>query len=56
MFNKNLINDWEPDKEAVSIIKKRIITKLNLKKDYYRYKGKKQSQAFFIEMIKKADY
>jgi deoxyribonuclease (pyrimidine dimer) len=55
-FKKELLNDWKPDNEAVEIIKDRIITKLKLKKDYYRYKGKKQSQDFFIEMIIKADY
>ncbi len=54
-FNKKLINDWKADKKAFSIIKDRLIYKLNLKKDYYRYYGEKKRQEFFIKLIEKSN-
>lgn len=53
-IDKNLINDWKPlglDKE---IIKNRLIEKINLKPDYYRYYGEYKTKKFFVNMIKNA--
>ena len=51
---KSHCNNYDPDKKAISIIKKRIIEKLNKKKNFYRYHGKIKNQKFFINLIKKA--
>lgn len=53
-FDKRLVNDWEPSAQDKEIIKKRIIEKINLKPNYYRYYGEYKPQEFFIEMIKNA--
>lgn len=53
-FDDNLKKDYKPDKKAISKIKERLIYKLKLKKDFYRYYREKKNQKFFIEMIKKA--
>jgi deoxyribonuclease (pyrimidine dimer) len=55
IFNKNLINDWEATNEDKKIIKKRIIYKINLKPEYYRYYKEKKPKEFFIKMIKNAE-
>ncbi|MBT3304434.1 endonuclease V [Candidatus Woesearchaeota archaeon] len=52
-FNKKLVNDWKPVKDDVNIIKKRIITKIELKPNFYRYYGVHKSKKFFIELVKK---
>lgn len=46
--------DYNPDKKAISIIKKRLIEKLNKKKNFYRYHGQKRSQKFFVDLINSA--
>jgi deoxyribonuclease (pyrimidine dimer) len=51
-FNKELIKDWKPTQKDKEIIKKRIVEKINLKPNYYRYYGVKKSKKFFIELIK----
>lgn len=53
-FPKQLHKSYNPDRKAISIIKKRIIEKLRKKKDFYRYRGEKKSQKFFIALVKKA--
>lgn len=53
-FQEGSANDWKPDERAVSVIKKRIIEKLGLKKDYYRYYGEKRPQQFFIRLVRGA--
>ncbi|HPD82059.1 MAG TPA: pyrimidine dimer DNA glycosylase/endonuclease V [Candidatus Pacearchaeota archaeon] len=55
IFNKNLINDWEATNEDKKIIKKRLIYKINLKPEYYRYYKEKKSKKFFIDMIENAE-
>lgn len=55
LFQKNLINDWEPRDEDKKIIKERLTYKINLKPDYYRYYKEKKPKEFFIEMIKNAE-
>lgn len=52
-FPKSLQKNYNPDKKAISIIKKRIIEKLWKKKNFYRYHGEKKSQKFFIDLIGK---
>lgn len=51
---KKLINNWKPDKRDIPIIKKRLIQKLKLKSDFYRYYSKKKPLKFFISLVKKA--
>ncbi len=53
-FKKDLINNWRPDKKDKDIIKKRLIQKINLKPEFYRYKKEHKPKRFFIDMIKKA--
>lgn len=55
IFNKNLINDWEATNEDKKIIKERIIYKINLKPEYYRYYKEKKPKEFFINIIKNAE-
>ena len=54
-INKKLVNGWRPKKKDKQIIKKRLIEKINLKPDFYRYYKKKKPKSFFIKKIKKAD-
>lgn len=53
-IDNSLINDWKPAKEDKVVIKKRIIEKINLKPDYYRYYKEKKPKNFFEGMIKNA--
>lgn len=53
-FNKNLINDWLPKKNDLKIIKKRLIEKIRLKSEFYRYYRKYRKKSFLINLIKKA--
>jgi len=53
-FDKRLVKNWEPSSSDKEIIKKRIIQKINLKPDYYRYYKEKKSKDFFIGLIKNA--
>ncbi len=55
LFQKYLINDWEPRDEDKKIIKERLTYKINLKPEYYRYYKEKKPKEFFIEMIKNAE-
>jgi deoxyribonuclease (pyrimidine dimer) len=52
-FNKCLYKDWKPSIEDKKIIKKRLIEKIDLKPDFYRYKKEKRKKRFFINLIKK---
>jgi deoxyribonuclease (pyrimidine dimer) len=54
IFKKNLINDYKPNKKDIEIIKERLIWKINLKPEYYRYYKEKKPASFFIELIKNA--
>lgn len=51
-FPANLRNDWKPKPKDIKIIKSRIITKLNLKPEYYLYKSKHKNKDFFTKLIK----
>lgn len=53
-FNKKWINDWRPNSLDKKIIKKRLIEKINLKPNYYRYYKDKKPKEFFIRMIENA--
>ncbi len=52
-FDKKLIHDWKPSKESIEIIKKRLINKIELKPNFYRYYKKHRSKKFLIDLIKK---
>lgn len=51
-YPKEYKKDWKLRPKDKEIIKKRIIEKINLKPDYYRYKGKKKPKKYFINLIK----
>ena len=51
---KNLMNDWKPNPQDLQLIKKRILYKLKLKPEWYRYYGEHKSKKFFIDMTKNA--
>jgi deoxyribonuclease (pyrimidine dimer) len=53
-FDKKLINDWKPEPSDKKIIKKRLIEKINLKPNYYRYYKEKKPKEFFIKLIENA--
>lgn len=53
-FEKKLLNDWKPSKGDEKLIKKRIISKINLKPKYYRYYKRNKPKNFFIKLIKNA--
>jgi len=50
-YPKEYWNDWKPNKRDREIIKKRLIAKINLKPEYYRYYGEKKSKGFFVELV-----
>ena len=54
-FDKKLINDWKPFDSDKEIIKKRLIEKINLKPNYYRYYKEHKHKKFFLDMIKNAE-
>ena len=53
-YSKECRKDWKPNKKDKEIIKKRIITKLNLNPKYYRYYSEKKPKKFFIDLINAA--
>ena len=53
-IDKSLINDWKPSKKDKDIIKKRVIDKINLKPNYYRYYKEKKPKRVLIGKIKDA--
>jgi len=50
-FRKDLKNDWKEKEKDKDIIKKRLIEKINLKPEYYRYYGKKINKRDLIKSI-----
>ena len=50
-FPRKTLRDWKPNKNDFAIIRKRIVEKLKLKKDFYRYYGEKKPTAFFIKLL-----
>jgi len=54
-LKKEMLCDWKPSKKDKSLIKKRLIYKINLKPNFYRYYKKKKSKSFLVKMTKKAN-
>lgn len=54
-IDKKLLKNWKPFNTDKKIIKKRLIYKINLKPNYYRYYKKHKPKKFFVEMIKNAE-
>ncbi|HJX49882.1 hypothetical protein A3K73_04575 [Candidatus Pacearchaeota archaeon RBG_13_36_9] len=52
-YTKEYRKNWKPKTKDKEIIKKRLIKKINLKPDYYRYIGEKKPKKFFVNLIKK---
>ncbi len=53
-FTKEHKGNWQPNTKDFSIIKKRIINKINDKPEFYRYHSQKRGSDFFIRMIQKS--
>jgi len=52
-YPKKYRNNWKPKKKDKEIIKEKIISKINLKPNYYRYCREKKSKNFLIKLINK---
>ncbi|MFA6088925.1 MAG: pyrimidine dimer DNA glycosylase/endonuclease V [Candidatus Woesearchaeota archaeon] len=50
-FSKKNINDWKPTSLDVSIVTKRILSRIKAKFGYYRYYGTVRSYEFFRRML-----
>ena len=51
-FKKEQKKNWKPKNKDIRIIKKRIISKIKLKPDYYRYYKEKKTSKFLINLLK----
>jgi len=51
-FRKENKHDWEPCGKDLEIAKKRIISKLKSKPNYYRYYGEYKPFSFFIKLLR----
>jgi deoxyribonuclease (pyrimidine dimer) len=51
---KTFHNNWVPKKEDYEIIKERLLWKIRLKPEWYRYYGERKGLKFYEEMIKYA--
>ncbi|MBU1111878.1 MAG: pyrimidine dimer DNA glycosylase/endonuclease V [archaeon] len=54
-FRKNLCNDWKPKKKDYYIIQKRLIDKIKLKPNYYKYYGKIKPITFYKKILKRIE-
>lgn len=50
-FGKEYFSFWEPKKKDFDLIKKRIVEKINLRPDFYRYCGEKKEAGFFVDLL-----
>ena len=53
-IKKDLMNNWSPNPQDLQIIKKRLIYKIKLKPDWYRYYGEYKPEKFFVDMARNA--
>lgn len=53
-FKRQNKNDWRPKKEDLKTIKKRLIEKIKLKPEFYRYYGKYKPANFFIKLTNRS--
>jgi hypothetical protein len=53
-IDKKILKDWGPTKKDKDIIKKRLIQRIKLKPNYYRYYKEKKPSWFLINLIKQA--
>jgi deoxyribonuclease (pyrimidine dimer) len=53
-FPLSLHNNWKPDAKAIKAIKERIIAKLRMKPQYYRYHSKTQPIELLVHMVQEA--
>ena len=51
-FKKELVKDWRASSDDRKIIKMRLIEKLSLKPEFYRYYSEYKSKKFFIELLR----
>jgi deoxyribonuclease (pyrimidine dimer) len=52
LFRNENKENWKPNKEDINIITRRIISKLQLKPEFYRYYREHKSADFFISLLK----
>ena len=53
-FDKRLLNNWKSNSSDKNIIKKRLIEKINIKPEYYRYYKENKPKKFFTNLIENA--
>jgi len=51
-FKNSQKKNWKPKEKDFKIIKERIISKIKLKPNYYRYYKEKRSQKFLLNLLK----
>lgn len=51
-FDKKFLGNWKPNKRDFEIITQRILEKIKLKPEWYRYYGENKSLKFFKELMK----
>ncbi|MFH1802257.1 MAG: pyrimidine dimer DNA glycosylase/endonuclease V [archaeon] len=52
-FGREFRDSWKPVKRDFEIIKKRLVEKIRMKPEFYRYYGEKKGRGFFIGLIRK---
>jgi len=53
-FKKTALKDWKPNIKDKKLIKKRIIERINLKPEFYKYYKKPRTKSFLVSLIKKS--
>jgi len=51
-FGKNHLNDWKAQKKDFLVIEKRLIERIKLKPEFYRYYGEYKGEKFLIKLVK----
>ncbi len=52
-FDKRLLKNWNPGKDDLKIIKRRLTEKINKRPEFYRYYSEKKGLKFFENLISK---
>jgi len=54
-MKKSLLNDWKPNPQDLQIIKKRLIQKLKMEPEWYRYYGEHRPKKFLIRLVSESE-
>ena len=50
-FERKFKNDWTPTEKDLRVIKNRLIEKIKMKSDWYRYYGDVKDKKFFVKLL-----